>query len=242
MWLNMHTSLVYLMSHLRILSNNLRVNKIPHMFSIKNQSISRIIKMIILILLNSFLCFSQKVDTVIDKKIYTSYYSFDLKVPLYITYYLYKGGGNSTRINFKEEYKSAKNSDYVRSGYHRGHLVSAEDFAYNQELENITFSYYNCLPQYPKLNMGPWKSWETKIRQESQIWPLKIYVGGIYGSKKLKNGVAVPDYCWKVIFNQKTGLILHILMFKNDETCETKRTSLNEINRLTGYKITFNSK
>jgi len=211
------------------------------MLRIKNRSFNRITILLVVIFINTSLSFSQKVDTVIDKKIYKSYYSYNLKVPLYIIYYLHKGGGNSTRTNFKEEYKSAKSSDYVKSGFHRGHLVSAEDFAYSQDLENLTFSYYNCFPQYPRLNMGPWKSWEMKIRQESQIWPLKIYVGGIYGNKKLKNSVAVPDYCWKVVFNQKTGLILHVLMFKNDETCETKRVTLSDIQRLTGLHIPFNS-
>lgn len=210
------------------------------MTNVKKITYFRISTVVVLFLLNASLTFSQKVDTVIDKKIYRSYYSYNLKVPLYIIYYLHKGGGNSSRTNFKEEYKSAKSSDYVRSGFHRGHLVSAEDFAYSQDLENLTFSYYNCFPQYPRLNMGPWKSWEMKIRQESQIWPLKIYVGGIYGNKKLKNSVAVPEYCWKVVYNQKTGLILHVIMFKNDASCETKRVSLDDINKLTGYNIRFN--
>ena len=70
---------------------------------------------------------------------------------------------------------------------------------------------------------------------------LKVYVGGIYGTKKIKNSVAIPEYCWKVVFNQKTGLILHILLFKNDNSCETKRVTLDEINRLSGYNIRFNS-
>lgn len=189
----------------------------------------------------SLIIFSQKVDTIIDKKIYKSYYSFENKAPLYIIYNLYKGGGDSKRSNFKQEYRSAESSDYIKTGYDRGHLVSAEDFAFDQKLENLTFSYYNCFPQNPKLNRGPWKSWEMKIREESQRWPLKVYVGGIYGTKKIKNSVAIPEYCWKVVYNQKTGLILHILLFKNDNSCETKRVTLDEINRLSGYNIRFNS-
>ena len=184
--------------------------------------------------------FAQKVDTIIDKKIYKSYYSFQYKAPLYIIYNLYKGGGDSKRIKFKHEFRSAESSDYTKSGYDRGHLVSAEDFAYDQTLENLTFSYYNCFPQNPKLNRGPWKSWEMKIREESQKWPLKVYVGAIYGKQKIKNKVAIPEYCWKVVYNQKTGLILHILMFKNDNSCETKRVTLDEINRMTGLSIKFN--
>ena len=38
--------------------------------------------------------FGQKVDTVIDNGIYKSHYCYQLKEPLYVTYWLYKGGGN----------------------------------------------------------------------------------------------------------------------------------------------------
>ena len=89
------------------------------------------------------------------------------------------------RVSFRQEFRSASNLDYIKSGYDRGHLVSAEDYAYNQMFDFQTFSYYNCFPQSKKLNRGSWKSWEMKIREESQKWPLKIYVGGIYGDKKL---------------------------------------------------------
>lgn len=183
----------------------------------------------------------QIVDTIIVKNAYISYFSFELKAPIYNTYYLYKGGGDSKRTNFKHEYRSAENADYAKSGYDRGHLVSAEDFAYNQSLENQTFSYYNCFPQNKKLNRGPWKSWEMKIREESQLWPLKIYVGGIYGNKKIKNSVAIPDYCWKVVYNQKTHLILHVLIFKNDNSCETNRLTLEGLKQKLKTKIVFNS-
>ena len=188
-----------------------------------------------------FISFGQKVDTIIDKRIYTSYYSFNLRAPLYITYNLQNGGGDSKRTNFKQEYKSAISSDYVKSGYDRGHLVSAEDFAYNQSLEDLTFSYYNCFPQNPKLNRGPWKSWEMKIREESKIWPLKIYVGGIYGNLKLKNRVGIPQYCWKVVYNVKTKLLLHVLLFENNDSCKTIRVTLSQLNEMLPFKIDFNA-
>ena len=35
--------------------------------------------------------FSQKIDQIVNKEIYTSYYSNDLKVPLYVVYYLNNG-------------------------------------------------------------------------------------------------------------------------------------------------------
>jgi endonuclease G len=214
--------------------------KITLCFSNTKRAILKSASIFLFGFLLSIFSFGQKVDTIIDKNIYTSYYSFNLRVPLYITYNLQNGGGNSKRSNFKQEYKSAISSDYVKTGYDRGHLVSAEDFAYNQSLENLTFSYYNCFPQNPKLNRGPWKSWEMKIRQESKIWPLKIYVGGIYGTLKLKNRVAIPEYCWKVVYNIKTKLLMHVLLFENNDSCKTIRVTLSMLNELLPNKIDFN--
>jgi len=129
---------------------------------------------------------AQQIDLVINKSIYISHFSKELKVPLYVEYDLYQGGGNSSRahMRFKEELGSARSKDYKKSGFDKGHLVNAEDFAFDPSKEVLTFSFYNCFPQVPRLNRGSWKSWETTIRKESQKWPLKIYVGGIYGSKK----------------------------------------------------------
>lgn len=185
---------------------------------------------------------AQSIDTIVTKEVYRSYYSFKLKSPLYVMYYLYKGGGDCSRkkLRFVSEYKTALNSDYVKSGYQRGHLVNAEDFAFDCEMERCTFSYYNCVPQHPKLNMGSWKSWETTIRNESQRDKLKIYTGGIYGSKKIGRGVGVPDYCWKVVYNTRTKLIMHVLLFRNDGSQAVERTTISRLKQLLGYEVDFN--
>ncbi len=201
----------------------------------------------ILVLLLSFILFkqsnAQKIDTIINKEVYKSYYSYAMKSPLYVMYYLYQGGGDCSRkkLTFKSEYKSAVNKDYVKSGYDRGHLVNAEDFAFDCDKEKCTFSYYNCMAQHPKLNRGSWKTWEAKIRNESQLNILKIYTGAIYGSNIIGDGVRVPEYCWKVVYNTKTKLITHILLFKNDETEAVQRVTLSQLKNLLQYPIEFNA-
>lgn len=194
------------------------------------------------ILLFTVNTFGQKIDQIINKGIYTSYYSSDLKVPLYIVHYLYNGGGDFSRskLRFIKEKYTASNSDYAKSGYDRGHLVSAEDFAYDYRKQSITFSYYNCFPQTRHLNRGAWKSWENTIRNESKRWPLKIYTGGVYGNRRIKGKVGVPDYCWKVVYNQKTGLILHALIFTNDNIGAVRRTTVNELKNILKYPVEFN--
>ena len=187
--------------------------------------------------------FSQKIDKIVNKEIYTSYYSIELKAPLYVVYYLNNGGGDFSRskLKFKEEQNTAKNSDYSKSGYDRGHLVSAEDFAYDYRKEALTFSYYNCFPQTKHLNRGSWKVWENTIRSESKRWPLKIYIGGIYGQNKIHGRVGIPDYCWKVVYNRKSGLILHALIFSNDDIGSVRRTTLGELKLLLKYPVEFAS-
>ena len=197
----------------------------------------------LLLLILTFSSFSQKIDKIINKEIYTSYYSNSLKVPLYVVYYLSNGGGNYSRakLRFIEEKNTAKNSDYSKSGYDRGHLVSAEDFAYDHRKQSLTFSYYNCFPQTQSLNRGSWKVWETTIRNESKRWPLKIFIGGIYGQKKIRGRIGIPDYCWKVVYNQKSGLILHALIFSNDNIGSVRRTTLSELKSLLKYPVNFSS-
>jgi endonuclease G len=209
-------------------------------FKYQKPVISKIGLLFLLLLLFQILN-GQKIEKVIDKQIYQSYYSNSLKVPLYVVYNMYNGGGDFSRkhLKFIEEEGTAKNKDYAKSGFDRGHLVSAEDFAFDGELEKRTFSYYNIFPQHPKLNRGSWKSWETTIRNESKKWPLKIYVGAIYGDKKIKNKIAIPEYCWKVVINKKNGLILHSLLFKNDQTETVSRISIQELKNKLNYPIEF---
>jgi endonuclease G len=197
----------------------------------------------LLLLLLTLTSFSQKIDKIVDKEIYTSYYSNNLKVPLYVVYYLSNGGGNYSRakLRFIQEKNTAKNSDYSKSGYDRGHLVSAEDFAYDHRKQSLTFSYFNCFPQTQSLNRGSWKVWETTIRNESKRWPLKIFIGGIYGQKKIRGRIGIPDYCWKVVYNQKSGLILHALIFSNDNIGSVRRTTLSELKSLLKYPVNFSS-
>lgn len=187
--------------------------------------------------------FAQKIDTVINKDVYKSYYSYALKSPLYVVCYLYKGGGDCSRkrLTFIKEYKSASSKDYAKSGYDKGHLVNAEDFAFDCDKERCTFSFYNCMPQHPKLNRGSWKSWETTIRKESQYNILKIYTGAIYGNNSIGDGVRIPEYCWKVVYNTKTKLILHSLLFKNDASEEVQRITISQLKNLLHYDIQFNA-
>lgn len=173
--------------------------------------------------------YSQSVDTVITKQSnYKSYISYQYIAPLYVKYKLYKGGGDCGRKNDNfindTRVSCGTDSDYKASGYDKGHLASAEDFAYDCKLQEATFRYYNCIPQTPNLNRGIWKVWEDRIRTESQSDSLMVICGSKYGKKKIGK-IYVPAYCFKIVKSLSTGKVTHVLWFTNQE----KENTVQEI-------------
>lgn len=194
--------------------------------------------------LSSAALYSQlKTDTIINTGVYKSYFCYTVKEPLYVTYTLYKGGGECDRdkenFDFKKcGIKSASDKDYANSGYDKGHLVNAEDFAFDCKKEALTFCYYNCLPQTVALNRGIWKTWEEKIRDTSQTRTLFIIAGGIYGKKTIgKNKIGVPDYCYKIVLDAKTKEILWCLLFPNDKSGKVREIPLADLKKKLGYPL-----
>ena len=203
-----------------------------------------------LILFLSFLfsvnLFSQspEVDTIIKTKIYKSYFDFETKQPLQLNYILHKGGGECNRSKFRfindTKLPTSTVKDYAKSGFDMGHLANAEDFAYDCELDELTFRMYNCLPQYPNLNRGIWKKWETIIREESHRDSLLIICGATFTDKKIGNNVYVPEYCYKVVKSIITDDIKWVLWFKNvkeDAEKYSEIITLEELERRLGFKI-----
>jgi DNA/RNA endonuclease G (NUC1) len=58
----------------------------------------------------------------------------------------------------------------------------------------------------------------------------------------IKNKIAIPDYCWKVVYNKKTQRLLHVLLFKNDATQMVIRTTLDGLRSKLNYNINFSPK
>lgn len=188
-----------------------------------------------------------KADEVIKNAAYTSYFSKTYKQPLYVKYTLYKGGGECSRSSFRfkndTKLEMATQKDYAGSGYDQGHLANAEDFAFDCKLDELTFRFYNCLPQTPNLNRGVWKKWESEIRKESQIDSLVVICGGHFTEKKtIGKDVWVPTYCWKVVQSASTLKIKHVLYFENDNDATYKVLKLEELESILGYKIPIKKK
>lgn len=147
---------------------------------------------------------------------YTSHFSTSLHIPWVVEYTLRKKDVNcSNSIKRTNKFapdplnKEATNLDksYKNSGYDRGHNMPAADNGCNgaKAMEEC-FYFSNMFPQTHRLNAGVWKTLEEQER-DMAIQDDSIYVWiGNYGVAKTvgPDEVAVPKYCWKVIYDYKT--------------------------------------
>ncbi|HKO52257.1 MAG TPA: DNA/RNA non-specific endonuclease [Polyangiaceae bacterium] len=101
-----------------------------------------------------------------------------------------------------------KESDYLHSGYDRGHLCPSADRQRSAEENSRTFLFTNIQPQLHELNAGPWEKLESYARRRAQRGAhLYVVAGGIFGAPFLTigNGVAVPAANFKIIVELKPG-------------------------------------
>ena len=180
-------------------------------------------------------------QSIVKRGIYTVNFSNSLHEPLWVSYKLYHGGGECSRAGFRfhndiDSLQTATDKDYAHSCYYKCHLANAEDFAYNCTKDELTFRYYNCLPQTPNLNRGVWKTNEEKVRQWSQTDSLLIVCGGRLGAKKIGH-IAVPDYCWKVVQSLSSRKFLFCGWFSNSSTATMEEVTFAELLKSTGMMI-----
>lgn len=189
------------------------------------------------------LCGNIAAQSIVRTLIYTVNFSNTLHEPLWISYKLFRGGGECGRAKFRfhndiDSLKTATDKDYAHSGYDKGHLANAEDFANDCIKDELTFRYYNCLPQTPNLNRGVWKSNEEQVREWSQSDSLLVVCGGSNWKKKIGR-IAVPDYCWKVVQSLSTKKVLFCGWFTNTTAATVEVVSVAELVKRTGMNITL---
>ena len=112
---------------------------------------------------------------------------------------------------------SIKPSEYTNSGYDRGHMVPSDDASTKEEMLS-TFLTTNSTPQNPKLNQGPWRILEEKVRKlaKSSKEPVYILTISVYGQKPPYFGrLIVPSGYWKVLVKKpaKNELFSNVAWF-----------------------------
>lgn len=197
--------------------------------------LKKLISLVFLSLSGFFVYNQTNAQIVVKKPIYKANFSNTFHQPRYVSYYLYKGGGSCDRngFSFKNDdnrLQCATDADYEGSGYDKGHLTNAEDFAFDCVKDELTFRYYNCLPQTPNLNRGLWKTNETMIRNWSQKEKLYIICGGFFRGEKMKD-VAVPAYCWKIVQSVASKKVLFCGWFKNSNPATLEEITKEELEK-----------
>ena len=103
---------------------------------------------------------------------------------------------------------SANDADYLHSGYTRGHMAPAADFAFSDQAIRRTFLLSNVIPQPRRVNCGRWAQLENAVRRiAADADSVVVFTGSIFESKQTEvigNGrVAVPTHAFKVILARK---------------------------------------
>lgn len=173
-------------------------------------------------------------------------------VPRWVMYRL-KGevvaGCNKRRDDFHAESqlsaaRRAVPDDYVGSGYDKGHMAPADDFAADAGEMSDSFSMANMAPQLPGLNRAQWEHLEETVRAWALArGELTIYVGPVLPPRPETIGVdrvAVPSAFWKVIVDPGQQQALAFIMpqqaiAKGD--LKPWETSITEVQQAAGIEL-----
>lgn len=91
-------------------------------------------------------------------------------------------------------------TDYIGSGYDRGHLIPSGDRTRTPDDNSATFLMTNIIPQAPQNNREVWRELEEYSRKlVNQGKELYIIAGGVGSKATLQGKITVPQQTWKVI-------------------------------------------
>lgn len=104
----------------------------------------------------------------------------------------------------------AKDKDYRKSGWDRGHMAPAADMRWSEKAMKESFYFTNICPQHPNLNRGDWKV----LEEETRSWAMKfgeVYIatGPIVSATQPRRmgatQVTIPDSFYKVMLVKHRG-------------------------------------
>ncbi len=204
-----------------------------------------------------------------NKTMYALSYNRSKATPNWVSWHLstaWKGGAARSSSFLTDQtlpsgwYRVSTN-DYTNSGFDRGHMCPSDDRDYSSAENQVTFTMTNIIPQAPANNQGPWAQLETYCRTLASAGN-ELYIisgpggsggAGTNGSKTvLTNGVAVPNYTWKVavVLPIGTGDAARVtsatrviaIRIPNNQTVQSTswgqyRVSVDQIESLTGYNL-----
>ncbi len=198
-----------------------------------------------------------KSDMYLCRDGYVVGYNYQTKQPAWVAFRLTKSkvaNRYDRNDSFREDtdipyvYRATL-SDYKKSGYDRGHLASYASMDFSKKSAYESFLMSNMSPQKPALNRQGWERLETYERVWANMYDsVYIYTGPIYKKKKVyktigSNGVAVPDYYYKIIYVPSEDKAIAFVMPNskvNKGDVSKYRESINHIEERTGLHFLSN--
>jgi len=181
---------------------------------------------------------------------YTTTFSKSLKYPIVVEWWETKANvACPTPLKRKDQFQPDPQllndtnliSDYVRSGFDRGHMSpAASNLCSGDKVLTECFYFSNMSPQVHTLNAGDWKSLEVETRAiATEKDSVHVWCGNIGVLKKIGR-VSVPTKCWKVIYIKKTKKFKAYLFINNTSKPNgiiDNEVSVLFISKLTGLKF-----
>jgi endonuclease G len=149
-------------------------------------------------------------DQLLDEHSFVVSYSPTKRVPNWVAWRLDRSylGHVKRKNDFRPdpalpaELYHVNESDYLHSGYDRGHMCPSADREDTPADNSLTFLFTNMEPQLHELNAGPWEHLEQYERQRAERGAvLYIVAGGVFSAPfpTIGQGVAVPAANFKII-------------------------------------------
>ena len=157
---------------------------------------------------------SANCNQIIDNEFITICYDYRLKAAKSVAYHLDGDLVNNPNIDKRPSFYSEKsiekkyrvsNTDYINSGYDRGHLAPDAAFDWSDESLNAVYTFANIIPQAPQVNRNMWSQVEKYSRDKAvELGEIDVINVVKYGkqSKRIgKNRMAVSRGFYKVLYN-----------------------------------------
>lgn len=211
---------------------------------------------------------SNRNDYLMLKPQYALSYNNDKGIPNWVSWQLNSSwlGSVDRCKNFSPDpalpggFKAVTPTDYLRSGFSRGHMTRSGDRTRSVIDNCATFTMTNIVPQTQDNNEGPWLELEN-LSRDLAIAGKELYIvagpagvggTGLNGYKTAigKNNVTVPAMLWKIVVvldkpgagiggvTEKTRVIAVSMPNTTGIKTESYRrylTTIDELEKLTGY-------
>ncbi|MCW3122386.1 MAG: hypothetical protein JWQ38_1878 [Flavipsychrobacter sp.] len=206
-----------------------------------------------------FLCTAQAIAQDIVKithTYYTSYFSTREHIPLLVQYTL-----TDDMVNCSPETKVPRSvgkfkadplepeltnlaKDYLRSGYDKGHNMSAADNGCNVTGMQECFYFSNMTPQPHFFNAGVWSKLERQERNEAiEHGKIMVSIGSVGKAGAIgPDSVIVPKYMWKVIYYPRQKIYECYIFPNSDEASRPLEEYLTTLDVLQAHAdVTFHN-